>query len=445
MTGEAFVIRSFQENREGQVMRARRKDAGFILPLAVMLVLMLAISGTSFMHHDYLERVMTMRNVDNHGSFYLANAGIERARETFKIPQPSQSWTTILNGSNPSYPEEQPSDPNFSALLCPDTSRGCVIPPFQTPGENPVFAAQGWADGDPVLDPDFPFLSGLFDAGQYEVRAFNDEPSLVDTNKQLIFRALGAIRGEQKLIEFVAVASLNAGWANCQGTASDPCPDQVHKNADIDHLDGREPRTYSTLPAMDPAYYSNAANFPWTTTTLTCSSGINCSGSTITLNIANDTFYLIDGLANPSSVMVNVDASGNRQDVVIFSEAPLHVQGNDHFNNAIFISLGSVQLQGNVTLVAPTDPMYPAIISGGNVGADNSVEIFGDIYASGVIDFRPLEIHGMLVGTDIILQSAATTVTDDGNEAYYGLFEGFTYPKDWLGNEGVANGWREIQ
>ena len=55
-------------------------ERGFILPMAILLVLVLSISGAGFMQHDYLERVMTLTNVSNHDAFYLANAGIERAR-----------------------------------------------------------------------------------------------------------------------------------------------------------------------------------------------------------------------------------------------------------------------------------------------------------------------------------------------------------------------------
>ena len=73
-----------------------RNDHGFILPMAVLLVLILSISGLSFMHLDFLERRMAMNNVDNHGGFYLANAGLERARETFKIPLDTLLWTDVL-------------------------------------------------------------------------------------------------------------------------------------------------------------------------------------------------------------------------------------------------------------------------------------------------------------------------------------------------------------
>jgi hypothetical protein len=89
--------------------------------------------------------------------------------------------------------------------------------------------------------------------------------------------------------------------------------------------------------------------------------------------------------------------------------------------------------------------MYPAIISGGSVGADNGVDIWGNIYATGVIDLLPSSIHGILVGTDIHLQSAGTDVTDGGNIAFYGLMPGITYPPEWIGSTGVTNGWRELQ
>lgn len=423
----------------------RHHERGFILPLSVLLVVILTVSGTSFMHHDFLERRMAMNNVDNHGAFYLANAGLERARETFKVPQPSQSWDTVLLGTydgpdpdtNPDYPLDPL--PVFCALcLCgPLPARPCVMPSF----------------GGSVNASAVPFTSPFTSdsTARYEVRAFNnlDDPGggTDDTDRIMTFRALGTIRGEQKLLELKAIATTTAGWANCQDPIGGGCPDAVHPNADIDHLEGRDARTYTTLPTMDTTYYTDPGNFPWTSTTYTCSAGIDCSGSTITVDVANGGFYLIEGLSDPANTTVNIDASGDRQDLVIFSEAPLHVQGDDHFtSNTIFVSLQSVEVQGNITLVAPISPtMYPAIISGGTVGADNSVQIFGDIYATGVIDFRPLEIHGMLVGSDIFLQSAATVVTDDGNLQYYSPMLGITYPPEWLGGEGISNGWRELQ
>src|SRR3990167_6934135 len=108
---------------------ARAKNRGFILPLSILLVVILAISGTSFMQHDFLERRMASNTADNLAAFYLANAGIERARATFKIPQfgtpPTPTWTPVLTGydgpdagTEPDYYQLDPN-PNPSCL-CPD-------------------------------------------------------------------------------------------------------------------------------------------------------------------------------------------------------------------------------------------------------------------------------------------------------------------------------------
>src|SRR3990167_2949071 len=111
---------------------------GFILPLSVMLVLILTISGTGFMQHDYLERRMARNNVDNHGAFYLAIAGLERARATLKadvaLATGIPNWTTILSGSAPGYPLDSAPDP----LLCPDPTKNCIILPF-----GPSVSAEG--------------------------------------------------------------------------------------------------------------------------------------------------------------------------------------------------------------------------------------------------------------------------------------------------------------
>src|SRR3989338_7674959 len=179
---------------------ARANKRGFILPLAILLVVILAISGMSFMQHDFLERRMASNTSDNLAAFYLANAGIERARVGFQIAQagspPTPSWTPILDGSYdgdadgfPDYPLE-PS-PAFCPLddncLCgPDRAViNCVQPP---------------AGFGPLVNSGPPF-DGSFSAGQYEVRAFNNEPSTTDTDQRLTIRARGTVRGETKLLE----------------------------------------------------------------------------------------------------------------------------------------------------------------------------------------------------------------------------------------------------
>ena len=114
---------------------------GFILPLAVLLVVMLTISGAGFLQHDYLERRMAINEVDNHSAFYLANAGIERARETFKVPDATFTWTDILAGNDANYPLDP--GPYCATCLCgEDPNKHCVIAPFQDAAEAPI-AAEG--------------------------------------------------------------------------------------------------------------------------------------------------------------------------------------------------------------------------------------------------------------------------------------------------------------
>ena len=381
------------------------------MPTAIILVTLLTISGMSFMHLDLLERRMVMNEVDNHGAFYLANAGLERARQIYR-PTTDLNWTSVLDGSDPDYPAEQATDPFFDPRLCPDIARGCAIPTFQVAGANPDVIATtgepvtGASGADPLL------LAALWpkvpgETIAYSVRAFNNggpaDVGTTDGDSQITIRALGTVRGEEKLLEATVVAVSGLGWANCQGDPGDPSPDDVNPNAELDYLSGREARTFSTLPIIDFGFYREPANFPWTTSLQECGAGIDCTTNPIVINVENDTFYRIEGVAPSNGVLVD---SHDKQNIAVYSEPSVQVQGHDALDNVVIVSQGNVQLQGNVTVTAPLGPptapvMYPAVVAGGNVGADRSVLVVGNIYAAGVIDFRPIEIHGMLVGTDI--------------------------------------------
>ncbi len=408
-----------------------KKDAGFILPMAVLLVIMLAISGTSFMQLDFLERRMTMNNVRNHDAFYLANAGIERAREVFKIDTTGSAptWTPILSGTAP-YAIENPQDPTLCVA-----GKNCIIPPF----------------GALVTSPSLPFDNNTYIPGTdpnrafYAARAFNDEAGNVDANGILTIRALGNVRGEQKVLQINVQATSGLKLINCQGEVGTSCPDSVHQNATITYMDGRRPSATPVLPSLPPLANPsnpttcNPANLYCDRTKLT---GLNLT-NTITLNgsstlssLQNNTYYFVRG-------NVTIKSTGTNTNVAIIALGSISTQGNVTLNNAILVSGTSVSMQGNLTIrgVLP----FPAVISSGALNADNSVTIFGAVYANGPIDFRPLQLHGVIIGQDVTLQAAATLVTDDGNAAYYGLMPGFTYPSDLKMTVVAVGSWQELQ
>ena len=421
---------------------------GFILPLSMLLVIVLGISGTAFMHHDYLERRMAMNTVDNHGGFYLANAGIERARETLKIDTSvtAPDWSPVLTGTFPYAP-----DPDGDSRLCPDfPAKKCVIPVF----------------GATVVAPGLPF-DAAFSQGSYSVRVQNDAAEFDDTdmNGIITVRALGTIRGEQKLLQADVRAVAGLRLVNCDEEApGSPCPEDFTGNPkdSFRNLDGRDPKSTPELPTLKPGLYNDPAFFVFWTQKLpppplirpsnifVCGSGpndIDCSGTTISITVQDDSFYRIEGLTDPAQTTVNLDASGNKQDVVVFSEASIEVQGNVKFmRNTVLTSERDIQLKGSVEIHAPTSPMYPAIVAGGSVGGDQGVTVFGNVYAAGTIELQPITIHGLLVGANVNLQGSSTIITDDGNLAYYELMPGFTYPPELLTTVfAPGRTWRELQ
>jgi hypothetical protein len=399
-------------------------DAGFILPLTMLLVLVLTISGTGFLHHDYLERRMAVNNVDNQSAFYLATAGIERAREAFKIPD-ILTWTDLLNGSDPDYVTDSTPDP----LLCPDPTRGCVIPPFGA-----------------LVDSGIPF-DAAFDDGQYEVRAFNDQPGLIDTNQRLTFRALGTVLGEQKLLEVTVQAISGLDLINCQGDADAACPNTIDGGPAIDPMEGRAPSSHPVLPFLsspltDPnSDYRNDSFFTF------WDSGHGAYPCTAPLPgpltfdasnpLADNTFYCVDG----DVVIQNTGANAN---VVIFSMGNVDVLEGVTLTNAILVAVGEVRLNGDLDIHAPLP--YPAILSEAAVRVDGAAEVFGTIYSTGAIDVNPGSIHGVIIGDPVAIEGGASTLyTDDGNAAYYEFLPGFTYPNELKTTATVNGTWREIQ
>jgi hypothetical protein len=394
------------------------EERGFILPLSVLLVLVLTISGTSFLHHDYLERRMAMNEVDNHGAFFLASAGIERARDAFKIPDDA-FWTTMLN--DPAL-----EDPEPDARLCPDLSRGCVIPPFQTPS------------GDPVSGPfNIPF-DETFDDGEYTVRAFNNlnDPGAgtTDTDQILTFRALGTVRGQQKLLEVTVKAVSGLKLINCDETVvpSQDCP-AASPGTDTTSMEGREPASFppELLPTFDEGFYREWTNFSWVVASISLPDNTR-------LTPEDNTFYFVDG-------DVTLRNTGVNDHVVIFSTGEVTVSTNVTLNNSIVVGLDGVSLNGGITISAPLP--YPAIISGGTVHGNTGVTVTGTIYSIGPIDLRGgTYAEGVLIGIDGDVRLRGTTdVSDAGNIQYYDLMPGFDYPDELKNTVSLVGTWLELE
>ncbi|OGX45390.1 MAG: hypothetical protein A3I71_04575 [Omnitrophica WOR_2 bacterium RIFCSPLOWO2_02_FULL_63_16] len=416
-------------------------QGGFILPLSVLLVVVLSISGAGFMQHDYLERRMAINEVDNHGAFYLANAGIERARETFKVPDATFTWTQVLQGSNPNYPIDQAPEYGPAGLCGSNVAKNCVIAPFQN------------AAGDPVVAPDFPFAES-FDDGQYEVRAFNDDEASganFDTNGVLIFRARGTVRGEEKLLEVKAQAVSGLGLINCQSGVATECPEIKGGGIDVDeiatYLDGRAPALqedlpYLLVPLTDPTnYYRNPANFGLTD----CSASVADPAS---LDPEEGCFYYLESDVTITGDVGDEDGDGVADGAVVVTTGDLEIPGNAVLNNTILAAVGDIQLQGNILLTAPPAPnpfTYPAIISGGVVKGDNSVAITGNVFSSSDIDMNPVQVNGLLIAEEVLLQGNSTAISDEGNLDYYRFMPGFHYENGSKTTVVMPGSWQEIE
>ena len=401
-----------------------KNEKGFVVPLAMLLMVVLTISGTSLMQYHFLELRMAMNEVDNHGAFYLANASIERARDAFKIPD-TLKWTSVLN-------DAAKNDPSPDIALCPDAAnRGCVIPPFG--------ATVNTGAGLP--------FEGTFDAGQYEARAFDNKssgpyPDLNDDDGILAFRARGTIHGEKKIIEVSIKATSTLKLINCQGGTGAACPEQTNGNPGVTPMPGREPLATSTLPAFDYPltdsrnYYRTTSNFGLPVTTLNCPSKgkaeVNLS------SLADNTYYKVN-------CDLVVQGTGTNNHIVLFSTGNIAVKSGVTLSNGIIVGATGITLSGNVSISAPLP--YPALVSTSVTSkANSSVQIYGTIYSSGAINLNPIDVHGTLIGADVQIQGGSGTLfTDDNNLAYYTLMPGFVYTNDQKTTVTIANSWKEIK
>lgn len=443
-------------------MRHNRRHQGFILPLSVLLVIVLGVSGMTFLQLEFGERRRASGELDRHGAFYLANAGVQRARETLKIPTSedglTSTWTPVLDGSDGVLDAEYPTDPDPDLRLCPDPAvRGCVIPPFQTAALNPALRADGVtpvivADGDPVIPADFPF-GDTFDRGLYTVRVYNNEPSLIDADQALTVRALGQLQGREKLVEVNVLAISDLRLLNCLCGIDEVCPEDTNGNPVILPSEGREPACYPALPFLDPPlsdpdnFYRQPDNFP----TLTYRPIDDCAVPgqpmklTATVDPGDPTMVAIEG---NSLYLINCDVivqnSGSVDNIVIFSTGGNDVKTGVTLNNAIVIGADWVRLRGGVTISHMLET-FPAVISGGGgIQADANVNVFGNIYSEGTVDFNSGDFHGMIIGQDVEVQGGQGALyTDDGDLSYYAVMPGFAYSDDLKATIGMPNTWRE--
>lgn len=426
-------------------MDAQQNRRGFILPLTVILVLVLSFSGMGFVQLDFHERAQAVSNISNHDAFYLANAGIERAREAFKIPLLAASWTGVL---------EDPSqtDSTYPPDLCPfGAQRGCVIPPF----------GLSVTASDSPLPPPF---SGTFvsdPSGRYEVRAYNNAenpatcpgPQTTDCDEQLVLRARGTVRGQVKVIEVTVLTTSSGNLITC---AIEPCASKANGDPQPCNsittpsclpMEGREPgisaipppdfpftnsqNYYRVEPAASPV--KQQTNFPNLLQFYQHLSG------NIDLDPEDNTYYFVDG-----DVTLQNDTATN---VVIFATGTLEVKANVDLTNAILVGVNKVDFKGSAIIRAPEIPehFYPVVISGGDIKqSSSSATVYGNIYAVGNADFNPLDVHGATFANGVEIQGSST-YTDDGDIQYYRRMDGFTYGPKAQGQTQIPGSWHEIQ
>ena len=444
--------------------RNKKNEEGFVLPLSVLLMVVLTISGMNFLHFDFLEKRSVLTELDNQGAFYLASAGIERARESFKAPPPDYKWTSVLNDptkTDTTYPNPWSLCPFYTPATLA-TNRGCVIPPF----------------GASAVSPDFPF-GGTFDDGSYQVRAFNNNDDTgvgtTDTDGKLTYRAMGLVRGQQKLLELQGVqVKTGTKLVNCQNSdPSVPCPEpepegSQNKNTDFSNMEGQDPASFTGLPEFLPNSYRlgdpNAVNLPCTNQfqkngDITLVSGTPKKNSNeVMLN--SDTCYYATGNISISSV------GPGWTNVVIFSDKNLNINNNNGFGNSILIGVKGIDISGSFSIVSPRTQtsIYPALVTTGSItGLNRSITIDGNVYAASDIidnpnapktgsigtDKKPLNpnlITGAVFGDNVYVKSGAQSVSDANNPIYYTMMPGFKYPPELLTNVSVdTNGWREIE
>ncbi len=480
----------------------RNDEGGFILPLAMILIIVLTVSGMSFLHLDFLERRVALNAGDNQSAFYLASAGLERGRGTFFFDvnplTGDLSWTTVLNTNGQGNPNLYPSDVNGDPLLCPDflaLNNGCVIPPFQTQANNPVVQQ----NGDPVVSPDRPFVAGLWDDGSYNVRAFNNESGLVDTDAIITVRALANVRGEQKLLEIQMQAKLDLKAANTLlGRPADNDtndfngflngrtgpPVQTVGNPTVDFLPDNDPASFPQLPGLlnrnnnqvlDPDssytnwwpgrnpvrrqsnYYHDPSFFPFVMNPVTNVPNVinipdNGNATPYVLDVCGgiqeNTYYRIEDDLDLVNTCGNLTPRSNLVFVVGKTQAQgrtVEIHNNVYLDNTVIVSYAHVDFFGTSSLHAPSP--YPAIVAGEGIhGNSSQAEIHGNLYALEDITGQFKEIRGIMIADDITLQGPTlySDKTAQGQEVDKRL-PGFGIPADFQKKVIPFGSWQEVE
>lgn len=442
--GACFVGKCNPSSTKGARRMRKPQERGFVLPLSVLLVIVLTISGMGFLQHDYLERRMTSNNVDNHAAFYLANAGLERARAVAHMEEKNgkTSWSPILQGDNPSYEVRNEPQDVFDDRLC--ERYPCVVLPF-----GPLVRAQD--------SPSNPPFNTEFSRGEYAVRAYNNMEEAQgneDVDQYLTFRSLGLVGNELKVVEATVSPASTLRLINC-GYPGTPSPDAVCPATTcplcIDPIDeDHAPKAFNSaqLPTPNEAFYNSASHFPWATQR-------DCppSGEFQESTILNNSYYFCD-----TDVTVNsgVDAAG----VVIISTKTITLNQSVQLRSVPGVSGSTLFASGNVQIDRSVQLQsllpFPAVVSlSGTMQIDQGGWIRGAVYAAGDINVERGErvtgvivAHGSIVTPqDVGMVNVLGTnarVDDQENLEYYKPIRGFNYPSE-QGSGIVFGSWRELE
>jgi hypothetical protein len=412
---------------------------------------------------------MTLAEADSQAAFYLAQSGLERARESYKsgFSAGKVSWNDVLLGKNAAYPEDSSpycwaSPPSDSVCLCPPgLNHGCAMPAFQTVLRNPSVIQ---VNGHGVVWPDIPiagmFASGSQDSVWYSVRAFNDTAgedwNNRDGNGIMIVRAVGVVRGEVKVVESQLLAA-GIGLINCLGEPGDPCPSVTKGSPKIEPTIGHDPRSAQELPYLDSPL-SSPANYYRTVKTLDNDKGLQelvarpmpaTDVFLVTHPTQLDDVKLEDNSLYYSTHNITVgrdtdgfnDAAGH---VVIISLGTLKLDEGVVLTNAVLAGGNEVRINLKAGDLVRAARAHPAIISENRVTNSDNGKIEGNIYASQSVDLSGVSVKGVIISPTVNIQGSGT-ITDALCDYCYDAMPGFVYPEEFLTSTIRQSTWRELK
>ena len=76
---------------------------------------------------------------------------------------------------------------------------------------------------------------------------------------------------------------------------------------------------------------------------------------------------------------------------------------------------------------------------------DNSVAITGNVFSSSDIDMNPVQVNGLLIAEEVLLQGNSTAISDEGNLDYYRFMPGFHYENGSKTTVVMPGSWQEIE